>query len=117
MTATLFVYGTLRRNENANDLLGMDATFLKATETLPSYTLYQIDWYPGIVEGGDTAIVGEIWSISEREWSRLDEYEGVPEDYKREMIELADGSNAYAYIFIGDLVGAIQIKSGDWMTR
>ena len=117
MSVKLFVYGTLRRNEHANDLLGADAAFLNSAETLPNYSLFQIDCYPGLVEGGHTSVQGELWSISESEWPRLDEYEGVPEDYKREVIKLTDGSEAYAYIFIGDLGSAVQIDSGDWMTR
>lgn len=113
----LFVYGTLRTSERANDLLGEDAQLLRPAKTLPIYSLYQIDWYPGLVENGRTAVVGELWEINSSEWSRLDEYEGVPEDYIRKIIELSDGSHAQAYIFIGPIGTAKLIAEGDWLTR
>ena len=113
----LFVYGTLRTNERANELLGSQAQFLRKSQTQPLYSLYQIDWYPGLVEGGSTAVVGELWEIDSDEWPRLDEYEGVPEDYRREQIQLSDGSIAFAYIFIGSIEHAKLIKDGDWVTR
>ncbi len=113
----LFVYGTLRANERANELLGKGASFIRRAKTLPSYSLYQIDWYPGLVEGGSTEVIGELWEIESSEWPRLDEYEGVPEDYLRKTIELADGCLTNAYIFIGSLEQASLITGGDWVTR
>ena len=113
----LFVYGTLRANERANELLGKGASFIRRAKTLPSYSLYQIDWYPGLVEGGSTEVIGELWEIDNSEWPRLDEYEGVPEDYLRMTIELADGCLTNAYIFIGSLEQATLITGGDWVTR
>ena len=53
-----------------------------------NFSLYQIDWYPGLTEGGSTAVAGEVWEINPEEWDKLDEYEGVPEDYLRKTIPL-----------------------------
>ena len=113
----LFVYGTLRSNERANELLGPQAKFVCQSRTQPLYSLYQIDWYPGLVEGGQTEVIGEVWEIDSSEWRRIDEYEGVPDDYRREEIELADGMMAFAYIFIGPIDSAGLIPGGDWVTR
>ncbi len=117
MRADLFVYGTLRRSERAHALLGPDAIFVREALTHPAYTLYQLGWYPGLVEGGSTAVKGELWSILAESWPRLDRYEGVPNDYVRERILLADGSRAFTYLFVGALVQAVPLPGGDWMAR
>ena len=117
MRADLFVYGTLRRSEHAHALLGQDALFLGEAVTIPSYTLYQLGWYPGLVEDGTTGVTGEIWSIRMEQWPSLDEYEGVPGDYVRKKIELIGDKYAYTYIYIGTLHNAILLAGGDWMKR
>ena len=117
MRADLFVYGTLRRSETAHELLGPGAIFVREALTRPAYTLYQLGWYPGLVEGGSTAVKGELWSIRTESWPRLDRYEGVPNDYVRERILLADGARAFAYLFIGALGHAVPLPEGDWMAR
>ena len=117
MRADLFVYGTLRRSERAHKLLGVNASFLREAWTLPVYTLYQFGWYPGLVKDGNTAVKGEVWSIMSAEWPRLDAYEGVPDEYVRTLITLNDGTQAYAYIFIGSLENAVLLEGGDWMVR
>ena len=118
MRADLFVYGTLRRSEEAHVLLGSDAVFVREALTVPAYTLYQLGWYPGMVEGGTTAVRGEIWSIRAERWSRLDAYEGVPGDYVRKVIVLADGTRAHAYLFVGRRPArAVLLLGGDWLTR
>ena len=113
----LFVYGTLRANERANELLGRDATFLSDALTRPEFSLYQIDWYPGLTEGGYTSVKGEIWEINPGEWQQLDEYEGVPDDYLRKTIVLSDGTHAQTYIYIGPINNARMLEGGDWITR
>ena len=113
----LFVYGTLRSNERANKLLGPDAVYLRDAKTKAEFSLYQIDWYPGLTEGGATAVVGEIWEVHPDEWPQLDAYEGVPDDYNRRTITLEDGTLAQTYIYTGATASAKLIASGDWLTR
>ena len=117
MRADIFVYGTLRQSAQAHELLGQDAVFVQDAITLPSYTLYQIDWYPGLVEGGTTAVKGELWSIHSARWAYLDEYEDVPVDYVRKKIALVGGTHAYAYIYVGSLHEAVLLTSGDWLQK
>ena len=113
----LFVYGTLRANERANELLGPEATYLRDAKTKPEFSLYQIDWYPGLTEGGSTAVAGEVWEINPEEWDKLDEYEGVPDDYLRKTIPLEDGMQVQTYIYIGETEPSRLIVGGDWITR
>ena len=117
MRADIFVYGTLRQSAQAHELLGQDAILIRDAITLPSYTLYRIDWYPGLVEGGTTAVKGELWSIHSARWTYLDEYEDVPVDYVRKKIVLVGGTHAYAYIYVGSLQDAVLLTSGDWLQR
>ena len=113
----LFVYGTLRANERANELLGPEATFLSDAKTKPEFSLYEIDWYPGLTEAGTTAVAGEVWEINPEQWEKLDEYEGVPDDYLRKTITLEDGLLVQTYIYIGETKPARLIVGGDWVTR
>ena len=117
MRADLFVYGTLRQSEQAHELLGPDAVLIRDAITLPNYTLYRIDWYPGLVEEGTTAVKGELWSIQSARWAYLDEYEDVPVDYVRKKITLVGGVSAYAYIYVGSLHEAVLLSSGDWLQK
>ena len=117
MRADLFVYGTLRQSEQAHRLLGRDAVFVQEARTLPFYTLYQIEWYPGLVEHGSTQVKGEIWSIQTTRWSHLDKYEGVPEDYVRKESALVGDKYAYAYLYVGSLHDAVLLSGGDWTKR
>ena len=54
----LFVYGTLRRG-GAQERLLIHLRPVATTQTLPSYTLLDLHNFPALIEGGETAVVGE----------------------------------------------------------
>ncbi len=54
--------------------------------------------YPGIIAGGSTAIVGEVYEVDEATLAELDRLEGHPEFYRRTEIALADGARVEAYV-------------------
>jgi gamma-glutamylaminecyclotransferase len=114
----VFVYGTLMRGEPAHALLG-DARFLGAARTEPRYALVLLDGYPGLVEGGDTAVAGELYELADDEalLRELDCYEDAPELYARELRRFGE-HEAWVYLLRPEhAAGRPPIASGDWRRR
>src|SRR5688572_15780893 len=93
----LFVYGTLMKGEHHHDQLA-GAEFLGTAETAASYELVQIDYYPALIQGGTSKVIGELYRVDEATLKRLDELEEVPHYYVREPITLADGRQVETYL-------------------
>jgi gamma-glutamylaminecyclotransferase len=113
----LFVYGTLMRGEGAHALLGPTARFVAEAHTEPCFTLVDMGEYPALVEGGTTAVRGELYEIDAALLPVLDRYEDVPEMYERRTIAV-QGQIAIAYVLrseLGTCLGAI--VSGSWRAR
>jgi len=85
--------------------------------TTPDYSLLNLGRYPGLVTGGQTAVIGEVYEVDAHTLSQLDEYEDHPNEYIRREIELADGSRVQAYIFQPHGNQYPVITSGDWINR
>jgi gamma-glutamylaminecyclotransferase len=110
----LFVYGTLMRGEGAHALLGPSARFIAEARTEPCFTLVNMGEYPALVEGGTTAVRGELYEIDDALLPALDRYEDVPEMYARQPV-VAGGQHAVAYVLHQRLAqGVSVIASGDW---
>jgi gamma-glutamylaminecyclotransferase len=110
----VFVYGTLMRAGHHHDVM-QGARFLRAAQTLPEYELVYIEYYPALLRGGSTSVVGEVYEVDAATLARLDELEEVPSYYLRERILLADGSEAETYVMPRERVsGAEPIASGDF---
>ncbi len=74
-----FVYGTLKQGHGNNRILQQSSTakFIENAITEPNFTMISLGAFPGVVEGGSTAIHGEIWSVEDDETKRrLDSLEG-----------------------------------------
>lgn len=106
----IFVYGTLKRGgENHVHLTGQ--RFLGEAATVPGFTLYDMQGFPGMVrDTGDTAgVTGELWEVDAGCLQILDVLEGVTEGlYARESVMLlppfADRP-AETYLYLRSLVG------------
>lgn len=114
--SVMFVYGTLRRGEPANGQLEA-CHYLGAARTTPAYTLLGLGWYPGLLAGGNTAVIGDLYAVDEPILAKLDAYEG-PEYYRGE-VALADGRRAIAYLLHPGPAAARgrPISTGDWRNR
>jgi gamma-glutamylaminecyclotransferase len=93
----LFVYGTLMKGEHHHEAL-KEASFVGLSETEPVFEMVQIDYYPALLSGGTTRIIGELYEVDDATLARLDDLEEVPEVFVRERLKLADGSEAFTYV-------------------
>lgn len=108
----VFTYGTLRRGQRYHAWLE-GATCKGRHVTAPRYTMLVLEGYPGVVEGGRTAIVGELYEVSAAALARLDRLEEAPSLYLRRLVPTPRGS-AWMYLYRGRARGRRRLPSGDW---
>ncbi len=70
----LFVYGTLKKNERAHDLLGNPKYLGKGI--IKGYKKIDMVYYPGIVVCENETVEGEAYIIDEETKRKVDVYEG-----------------------------------------
>ena len=100
----VFVYGTLKEGlSNAAKLDG--AAFERAAVTVNGFVLHMVEGYPAMSRAAEGVVHGELYTVSEEHLARLDVFEGVPEWYQREVIELEDGTRADAYVLPTERIG------------
>jgi len=111
----VMVYGTLRRHgSNHGSLRG--ARFLGQVLTESVFTLLDVGAWPGVVEGGDTAIVTEVYRVTPVILRRLDWLEDYPLRYRRIVLATPWGG-AWLYVYRPPFRGHKRIVSGDWMAH
>lgn len=112
----LFVYGTLKRGGvGAARLDG--AIFEGPATTATGFALYDLIEYPALVASLDGVVEGEVYQVTLEQLAELDSYEGYPDLFHRELVSLADGSQAQAYLMPAHAVaGHSRIASGVWPT-
>jgi len=114
------VYGTLRKN-NGNHRIIENADYKGTYTTEPIYNLYSLGGFPGLKEGGKTAVVMEVYAVNKEEARRVDGLEGyTPGEqayfYDKIQIETPWGQ-AGVYTYVRQPNESSLIKSGDWMNR
>ncbi len=111
MGTRLFVYGTLKRGERNHRLLA-DQRFVGPAVTAPRYRVIDLGPHPGLVMDAvhGLAVVGEVWDVSDCALAELDDFEGIPDPFARQPIELNDGS-AEAYFWVRSIPRAA--RTGD----
>lgn len=135
MSNFIFVYGTLRKGQNAYSRFGLEtsAKFIK-TATIQGL-MYSMGGYPGIklLEGNsqfvlgpeDPVIIGDLLEINEEVFEttirRLDNYEGCDSRnsdnglYRRVQAETTCGFHTWIYEINGPQNPNRLIKSGNWI--
>lgn len=102
----VFVYGTLKRGQVRHFALA-GQRFAGEARTRPLYRMVNLGSYPAIVEGGASAIAGELWEVDAACLALLDEIESVAEAYyRRGPVSLApphDDLFVQAYFFDADV--------------
>ncbi len=92
----LFVYGTLKHGFH-NAFYLIDAEYLGEFTTRSDYSMFDFGGFPAVSEGGNCAIVGEVYAINEEHLAATDRLEWHPGFYQRVVIETAYGE-AWMYV-------------------
>ena len=117
----IFVYGALRKGAS-NDWRMKEAQWLGPAEV--AGTLVKIDWYPGLVLGGDSVVKGEVYEVGPELMKELDEFEGIGlEDerngeYHRVKAEVTfeeEPLPVWIYEWLKGVEGYPVVESGDWL--
>ena len=121
----VFVYGTLKRGGALHHAL--ESSEFLAVGALPNYALHDLGWFPGIVPEEGTLTRGELFRVDEETLADLDQIEGTPSLYRREIVSVVTrlrhtGSraksralySAHAYIYNGTPLEGNKIISGHW---
>lgn len=110
----LFVYGSLLSGEPNHGLLSR-ARFLMEAETEAGFELRDLGEYPGLVQGGSQAVIGEVYEVDAELLALLDEFEDHPTFYCRTNIVLAGGVAAETYLLRAEQVqDCPRVESGNW---
>ena len=117
------VYGSLRKGHGNYDYFLKGETFVGQFETEPEYTLLDLGSFPGLLKGGATSVVMEVFDIGTKKLEQVDGlegYHGVNEEesnhYNRIKIDSPFGPvSTYLYNGVrGDLDDYTIVPSGDW---
>lgn len=110
----VFVYGTLKKGKGSHRLLS-SAEFLGEAVTTPDFTMYDFGYFPAVVAGGESGVLGEVYTIGKKIRRRLDTLEGHPNYYQRELIDTPYG-RAYIYLMPEDRLfnNPPIVHSGEW---
>lgn len=114
----IFVYGSLKKgfHNHFRFIESNHAIYLRKYLTEPKYTMLHLGEFPGVYQGGDTAISGELYNIPVDFLSILDELEGCPYFYKRILIDTDEGQ---AWMWVLNKINCYsnysKIESGEWL--
>jgi len=120
----LFVYGTLRKNQNNNYYL-KNSRF-EGLDSIKGFIMLDFGDYPMIFEAGaEDIIIVEIFEVDEYTLKRIDILEGYKGDfninnlYSRKIVESMSGLSGYIYTIESPdkFPGLNIIKSGDWLSK
>ena len=113
----VFVYGRMRRGEADHRFL-RGARHVMDIATAAAFELVDLGGLPGLIEGGETAIQGEVYAVDAATLAMIDELEDHPESFRRTRIELADGSFAEGYLVPRAQAGCFpRCENGHWRRR
>lgn len=111
----VFVYGTLKRGEKNHHWL--EGASWQGEAELNGVLLHDLGPFPMAVVGEGTAI-GEVYAVEGSGLARLDELEGYPRLYDRQVHSLSDGRRAWVYLGRPSQVRhAPLVAGGSWRPR
>lgn len=92
MRKLLFVYGNSKRDFPQHHLLHK-SKFLGLAQTVPKYQLYQVSWFPALVEtsNNSVSVCGELFEVAEESIFLLNSIYNLGQNFfRQEEIEIQD---------------------------
>ena len=113
----LFDYGTFLPGEPDHGFLE-GAELIGPATTKPQYKLVEFTATAGLLDRGDTAVVGEIYELDVKTLAACDVKREHPVLFERRVVELSDGTRAHAYFLRHEQSrGRRRLRGGDWRNR
>lgn len=122
MENIVFVYGSLKKGFINNSRL-KNAEFIGSAKTVEKYEMYRSSHgnWPYLIKdhGLGSLIKGEVYSLSDNLLKVIDEFEGHPDYYKRELVkvkltESEEVIEAFIYFFTENDRPKWQIPAAEW---
>jgi len=109
-TDLVLVYGTLMTDErNAEKLIGAELVDAEVKTLEHTFLMVQFNssssdgkFSPGVLEGGEFNIEGELYRVTRAQLDALDKLEQNGERYERKIVRLKDSRKAWMYVMIAD---------------
>ena len=119
----IFVYGSLKRGFDNNDML-KDAQYICKAETVKSFAMFEeiSGSYPYLLKDknkGYSKIKGELYKIYRKDiLKKIDYFEGAPDYYKREKIKVKKNNKEIklveTYFFTNTIIPKDQEPMTEW---
>jgi|TARA_B100000212_G_scaffold99632_2_gene73281 gamma-glutamylcyclotransferase (GGCT)/AIG2-like uncharacterized protein YtfP len=110
----VFVYGTLKSGGDIRGLnqFGDGANIVgKAKTTYPDYEMIDLGAFPGVLEGGEHHIEGEVWEVDAETLMQLDAIEGYSgkpsENFYNRIVVVTDKGKAFMYVLDKKVYGSM----------
>jgi gamma-glutamylcyclotransferase (GGCT)/AIG2-like uncharacterized protein YtfP len=100
-----------------NHRLLEDEEFVGQCLSEPHFTMHSLGGFPGVVENGSTAIVGEVFSVAAEAWKNVEYLEGYPDFYDRITVHTEFGEAEMYVLKDTEYQTAPVIEGGDWLER
>jgi gamma-glutamylcyclotransferase (GGCT)/AIG2-like uncharacterized protein YtfP len=94
------------------------AKLIGPAKTTGRYLLVETASGAGLVEGGDCAVVGELYELDVGTLAACDVHRQHPQLYERRPVELEGAAGAEAYFLRPEQArGRRRLRGGDWRAR
>jgi gamma-glutamylcyclotransferase (GGCT)/AIG2-like uncharacterized protein YtfP len=111
----VLVYGSLREGFG-NHRLVQHCTCL-GMAAVQGFRMVDLGVFPGLVEENTGAsVVGEVYQVDKHTLATLDQLEGHPDFYRRQLVTTEYGE-AWVYVLPNEYARYNTVDSGDWYTH
>lgn len=115
----VFVYGSLKRGFGNHDTFLGDALFLSECQTDEQrFEMLSLNFFPGVVDGGENDVAGELYLVDDEQLKNLDMLEGNGVMYARELVWLkGEDLPAWVYIYLQNSTTWYNVSDAEWEHR